>query len=178
MRVFTCVPVRAVAAALQLMKWNTCSMNEPSLVARYFHSCSKPTVAIANSTPGVFCIARVTLRSSSTFSSSGTGHGILLDRHLPELVVRRHRREPHVALLRDRAGARDVGGDAGDALDFLGRHERAAGEAPDAAVDHADAEAVGLDGAAAAAPPNRRRRIAAAGEIWPLRTSATAIGCA
>ena len=50
-------------------------MYEPSLVARTFHSYSNPAVAFANSTPGVFWIAAVTPRSSSTFSSSGTVHG-------------------------------------------------------------------------------------------------------
>ena len=50
-------------------------MNEPSLVARYFHSCSNPTDATANSTDGFFCIVAVTPLSMSIFSSSGTSHG-------------------------------------------------------------------------------------------------------
>src|SRR5207302_1659331 len=45
----------------------------------------------------------------------------------------------------------DVGGDAGDPFDLVGRDERAAGKAPHAAVDHADAEAVGFGGVAAGA---------------------------
>src|SRR4029450_12675298 len=48
---------------------------EPSLVARYFHSCSKLMLATANSTDEFFCIVLVTLRRCSTFSSSGTDHG-------------------------------------------------------------------------------------------------------
>src|SRR6266850_3088175 len=50
-------------------------MNEPSLVARNFHSCSKLTDATPKSTDGFFCSVAVTERSSSTFSSSGTDHG-------------------------------------------------------------------------------------------------------
>src|SRR6185436_13692847 len=50
-------------------------MNEPSLVARYFHSCSKLMLATANSTDEFFCIVLVTVRRCSTFSSSGTDHG-------------------------------------------------------------------------------------------------------
>ena len=86
-------------------------MNDPSLVARYFHSCSKLIDATANSTDGFFCI--VAGDGSQVLDLLFERHlpRILFDRHLPELVVGRHRRELHVALLRDRAGARDVGGE-------------------------------------------------------------------
>jgi len=43
----------------------------------------------------------------------------------PELVVCRHGRELHVALLRNGARAGNVGRHAGDAFDLFGRDERA-----------------------------------------------------
>src|SRR5262249_24533954 len=67
------------------------------------------------------------------------------------LLVGRHRRELDVDLLGDGARLGDLGRDLRDPDDLVLGDDRAAGEAPDAAVDHADAEA-GRLGAAAAAP--------------------------
>ncbi len=84
---------------------------------------------------------------------------VRLDRRLPELVVRLHRREPHVELSwRWRWPLRCRSRRAVTRLDLLGRHHRAAGEAPDAAVDHADAEAVRLGAADRRGRRIRRRR--------------------
>ena len=79
--------------------------------------------------------------------------GLLLERRRPVLGVGRHWRELHVYLLRDGAGPRDLGGDLGDALDLVLVDDRAAGEAPDAAVNDADAEARRTRTAAGAARP-------------------------
>ena len=77
--------------------------------------------------------------------------GILLHRRGPVLRVRRNRREPHVDLLRDGAGLGDFGRHASDAADLVLGDDRAAREAPDAAVDHADAEPCGVVAAGAGA---------------------------
>ena len=94
-------------------------MNDPSLVARYFHSCSKLIDATANITAGFFCIVERDGAQVLDFLFERHLPRILVDRNLPELVVGRNARELHVALFRDGAGAGDVGGDAGDALDLL-----------------------------------------------------------
>ena len=50
-------------------------MNEPSLVAEYFHSCSKLIDATANSTDGFFCIVARDAAQVLDLLSSGTCHG-------------------------------------------------------------------------------------------------------
>jgi hypothetical protein len=85
----------------------------------------------------------------SLFVFRGDGAWFLLERRRPVLGVGRHGRELHVDFLRHRAGLSDFGGDAGDPLDLGLVDDGAAGEAPDAAVNDADAKA----GRAAVAPP-------------------------
>src|SRR4029079_17572286 len=92
---------------------------------------------------------------------------ILDDRRGPVDLIAGHGRELDVGLLGDRAGLRDVGGDARDPADLVFGDDRTAGEAPGAAVDHADAEARRADRAAgsaaspAAPAPRRAPRCAA-----------------
>src|SRR5687768_13357483 len=64
-------------------------------------------------------------------------------RHRRDVVlhVRLDRRELHVRLLGDRAGLGDFNRHPRYAADLVLRHDRAAGEAPDAAVDDANAKA-------------------------------------
>ena len=73
----------------------------------------------------------------------GVGHRrrILLHLGRPVDLVGGRRRELDVDLLRDRAGLGDLGGEARDAADLVFGHDRAARESPDAAVNHAHAEA-------------------------------------
>src|SRR5439155_25461974 len=79
------------------------------------------------------------------------GTGFFLERRRAVLRVGRHRAELHGHLLCHCAGFCDLGGDAGDPLDFGLADNRAAGEAPDAAVYDADAEAGRTAGATPAA---------------------------
>ena len=111
--------------------------------------------------------ASTTFCTNACFSSCGDGGRVLLQRRRPVLGVGRHRRELHVRFLGDRARLRDFGGDARDAPDFVFGDDRAAGEAPDAAVNDADAEARGAAAARRARappppPPRRRARRRAA----------------
>ena len=81
-------------------------------------------------------------------------------------------------LLRDRARPGDVGGDAGDPLDLVGRHNRAAGKAPDAAVNDPNAEAIGFGRAVAAAAAESAARKPTGADICPLRNGdRSASGC-
>src|SRR4029450_1648173 len=69
---------------------------------------------------------------------------MLLHRRDEVLDVLVDGREAHVALLRDRAGARHFRRDARDAANLVFCDDRTAREAPHAGVDDADAEAAGL----------------------------------
>ena len=107
----------------------------------------------------------MTPRRSSTFSSSGTVHGSFSNgicQYSSYFSTGASRTSIFFATA---LALGDLGRDAGHALDLVGRHDRAAGEAPDAAVDDANAEAVGLDGAAATAAAEAvAAEAAAAGE--------------
>ncbi len=73
--------------------------------------------------------------------------GILDHRRRPVVGVRRHGRQPDVDFFRDGARLGDLARHPGDAPDFVLVDDGTAGEAPDAAVDHADAEACRLPAA-------------------------------
>ncbi len=70
--------------------------------------------------------------------------GVLLDRRVPDRVVRLHRREPHRLLVDLPVRLRDPRGLRRDARDLVLRHHAAAGEAPRPVDDDAHAEAVVL----------------------------------
>ena len=128
----------------------SCSMYDPSVDAKYFHSLVMPTLAVTLLTP--FTLTAVsTIFCTNACLSSVEIDRVLLQRRRPVLGIGRHRRELHVHFLRHRAGLGHFGGDAGDPLDFGLADDGAAGKAPDAAVNHADAKA----GRAAVARPPR-----------------------
>ena len=77
-------------------------------------------------------------------SSSGTFQGSVLIGVCQNVSYALTGASLHVELLRHRAGLRHVGRDADDALDLVGRHDRTARKAPHAAMNHADAKAVGV----------------------------------
>ncbi len=126
-------------------------MYEPSLVARYFHSVLEAGGRRCEEDAGGLLDGAGDAAQELDFLLERDRPRVLLERHLPVLVVLLDGREPHVGLFRNRAGARDIGRDARHALDFVGRDDRTAGETPDAVVDDADAEAVGFGRAAATA---------------------------
>src|SRR5262249_10042622 len=72
------------------------------------------------------------------------GVQVLLHRRDVVLDVHGDGRELDVRLLGDGAGGRDFDGDAWDAAQLVPGHDRAAREAPHAAVDHAHAESARL----------------------------------
>ena len=65
---------------------------------------------------------------------------VFLERARPILGIRRHRRQLHVHPLGDRARLGDFGCHPGDPADLILGDDRAAGKAPNAAVDDAHAE--------------------------------------
>src|SRR5262249_19302770 len=90
------------------------------------------------------------------------GAGLLLEGRRPVLGVCGHGRQLDVDFLRDRARPRDVGGDLRDPLDFVLADDRAAREAPDAAVNHADAQAARAGTPARAGAPTAAATASAA----------------
>src|SRR4029078_2290545 len=91
--------------------------------------------------------------------------GILLDRRRPVDLVGRHGRETDVGLLGDGARPGDFGADPRNAADLVLGDDRAAGDPPGAAVNHAHAEA-GRAGAS--------RRAASAAPATPAEAAAPA----
>ena len=113
-------------------------------------------------TPLFLTTASTTFCTKSCLVSRGIVVGFLHDRRGPVGLVRRDRREPDVGLLGDGAGAGDFGRDLRDAADFVLGDDRAAREAPGAAVDDAHAEAGRADAPPAAAPASTAAAAAAA----------------
>jgi hypothetical protein len=166
-------PTRAVTLNDGLVEMSSCSMNEPSLEAsRHLY-------------PGCRCSAHAL--HFARLVDDALGPGLLVGRgHVPRILEHRrdevldvllHARELDVALLGNGARARDLDREPRNATDFVLGDDRAAGEAPDAAVDHADAEAAGLTfrvGWNAAATPASATSAPAASATTPASAAAGA----